>query len=101
MFSSVGAPALVPILMPGGMGRMVAELEEADASKAAPPIAALAKSGLAGFNSGLFIILKLRADRCLYVGLCAAKVGKISYNPDEPGPRAGVVQIVSGIGGRN
>src|SRR5207237_1397059 len=50
MFSSVGCPALVPILMPGGIGRMVAELEAADASNAAPPIAALAKSRLAGLE---------------------------------------------------
>ena len=50
--------------MPGGIGRMVAELVAADASNAAPPIASLANSRLvSGFcDSGLVILLKLRAN---------------------------------------
>ena len=44
MFSSVGAPPPVPILMPGGIGRSVAELLPAEASNAAPPRAILANS---------------------------------------------------------
>src|SRR5262249_32595039 len=47
-FSSVGRPPLIPILTPGGIGRIVAEPEPADASNAAPPIAILANSRLAG-----------------------------------------------------
>src|SRR5579859_2861263 len=76
MFSSLGRPALVPILMPGGIGRMVAELEAADASNAAPPIASLANSRLvSGFcDSGLVILLKLRANGYLNVGLCPIRL---------------------------
>src|SRR5579859_1132217 len=96
MFSSLGRPALVPILMPGGIGRMVAELVAADASNAAPPIASLANSRLvSGFcDSGLVILLKLRANGYLDVGLCTAEVGKIAYNAGEPGPGGGIVQVV-------
>src|SRR4029450_5067638 len=104
MFSSVGCPALVPILMPGGIGRIVAEMEPADANNAAPPIAALANSRLAGLegtcDSGL-LMLKLRSDGYLNVGLRRPKVGKISHNPREPGPRASVVQVVRRVGRRD
>ena len=51
MFSSVGCPALVPILMPGGTCGILAELEPADASNATPPIAALRSIGYEGYLS--------------------------------------------------
>src|SRR5438309_297559 len=103
MFSSVACPALVPILMPGGIGRIAAEPEAADASNAAPPIAALANSRLVVCASGFcdLLMLKLRADGHLNVGLCAAEVGKIPYHAREPGPGAGVVQVVGRIGRRH
>ncbi len=91
MFSSVGWPALVPILMPGGMGRRVAELVEAEERSAAPPSAILAKSlraGLGGaslfwWDSGWFMVgcpflLELRANRDLHVGLRGAEVRKVA-----------------------
>src|SRR5260370_5655040 len=110
MFSGVGWPALVPILMPGGMARSVAELVPADDKNAAHPRAALANSLRARFNvwslffadSRLLIcvspsILKLGADGRLDVSLPGAEVRKVPEDTGKPGPGGRAVQIVGGI----
>src|SRR4051794_18955949 len=50
MLSSDAAPALVPILIPGGIGRSVPDAQLADESRAAPPRAIFARSLRAGCN---------------------------------------------------
>jgi hypothetical protein len=84
MFSSVGCPALVPILIPGGIGRIVAELEPAEASKTAPPIATLANSRFAGLYASGLLILELRTDElghAIEVGAIQEIRGNASVSP--------------------
>jgi len=75
MFSGVAGGALVPILIPGGIGRIVAELVPADDSNAAPPRAIFARSLRAGwsaasfdFDSGAFICESpfIKTPRAMY-----------------------------------
>src|SRR4051794_9752397 len=109
MLSSVAGPALVPILMPGGIGCMAADAPRADESSAAPPNASFARSRRAGcgvpsfdFDSGVLMSGSPRAfpssefhsNIGLYVGLRRAEVREIAHRAREPAERAGIVQIV-------